>query len=107
MIRVILQKLHIVEGYGVFHYIIGICYSRGSVEWMPGCSPLWFLTALFVALLMYLCIDNFTHRVITRIFLSRAECVSATCFIYLKYLNYYGILIVHLWRLDLLNLEDF
>lgn len=34
-------------------YIIGILYSRGTTEWMPNCSPLWFLTAIFVALLFF------------------------------------------------------
>lgn len=31
-----------------FKYILGILYSRGTLEWMPNCSPLWFLTCLFV-----------------------------------------------------------
>ena len=27
-------------------------YSRGTTEWMPNCSPLWFLTTLFITLLV-------------------------------------------------------
>lgn len=31
-------------------YLFGILiYSRGTMEWMPQCSPLWFLTCLFFA----------------------------------------------------------
>ncbi|MDR6121916.1 acyltransferase [Bacillus sp. SLBN-46] len=28
--------------------LIGIIYSKGTLEWLPNCSPLWFLTCLFV-----------------------------------------------------------
>ena len=35
------------------HYIIGILYSRGSTQWMPMCSPLWFLTGLAIALFIF------------------------------------------------------
>lgn len=31
-----------------FKYILGILYSRGTLEWLPNCSPLWFLTCLFI-----------------------------------------------------------
>lgn len=34
-------------------YVVGIMWSKGSVEWMPNCSPLWYLTALFSALLIF------------------------------------------------------
>ena len=34
-------------------YILGILYSRGTTEWMPNCSPLWFLTAIFVSLMLF------------------------------------------------------
>ena len=33
-------------------YLIGILYSRGTTEWMPNCSPLCFLTTLFITLLV-------------------------------------------------------
>lgn len=35
-------------------YLFGILiYSRGTVEWMPQCSPLWFLTCLFFAEVLF------------------------------------------------------
>lgn len=38
----------------LLRYTIGILYSRGTWYWMPNCSPIWFLTALFCAsILMY------------------------------------------------------
>lgn len=37
----------------ILTYIVGIFYSRGTTEFMPNCSPLWFLTALFIALVLY------------------------------------------------------
>lgn len=40
------------------HYGIGILYARGTREWMPNCSPLWFLTSLFVALVIYELLDH-------------------------------------------------
>lgn len=39
------------------HFVVGILYSRGTREWMPNCSPLWFLTSLFAALFIYELID--------------------------------------------------
>lgn len=46
------------ESRNILHYIGGIIYSYGSAKWMPNCSPLWFLTALFVALLLYWVLDG-------------------------------------------------
>jgi len=47
-------------GYGseylhqLLKYIFGIAiYSRGTTEWLPNCSPIWFLTALFLAEIMF------------------------------------------------------
>lgn len=35
-------------------YLFGIVlYSRGTTEWLPNCSPIWFLTALFFAELFF------------------------------------------------------
>lgn len=34
-------------------YFIGLIYSRGTWYWMPNCSPIWFLTAMFVALFIF------------------------------------------------------
>lgn len=34
----------------LFKYLFGIViYSRGTTEWLPNCSPIWFLTSLFCA----------------------------------------------------------
>ena len=40
-------------GHGFLKYVIGIIYSRGSTEWMPNCSPLWFMTCITCALFIY------------------------------------------------------
>lgn len=37
----------------IAHYCIGILYSRGTTQWMPNCSPLWFLTCLFIAMIIF------------------------------------------------------
>lgn len=34
-------------------YLFGIMYSRGTTQWMPNCSPLWFLTCIFCSLFIY------------------------------------------------------
>lgn len=34
-------------------YVIGIGYSIGTTEWLPLCSPIWFLTSLFVANIVF------------------------------------------------------
>lgn len=34
-------------------YIIGILYSRDKEEWMPNCLPLWYLTCIFCALVLF------------------------------------------------------
>lgn len=35
-----------------------LIYSRGTAEWLPNCSPIWFLTALFVAELLFFLINK-------------------------------------------------
>lgn len=37
------------------HYIFWIIYSKGSVQTMPDCTPLWFLTCIFVANVIFFC----------------------------------------------------
>lgn len=37
------------EPFPILRYIIGIFYSRGTSQWLPNCSPLWYLTAAFMA----------------------------------------------------------
>ena len=44
-------------------YLFGILlYSRGTTEWLPNCSPIWFLTALFFAEVFFL-LDNEAKKV--------------------------------------------
>lgn len=45
------------ESIDVKKYVIGILYSRGTNEWLPNCGPLWFLTSLFCAIVLYKVID--------------------------------------------------
>ena len=35
----------------IINWLLGIAYSRGTTEWMPCCSPLWYLTAAFIAVI--------------------------------------------------------
>lgn len=45
-------------------YLFGIVLSRGNTEWMPHCSPVWFLTCLFCAeVLMWLIMKTERERV--------------------------------------------
>lgn len=34
-------------------YVFGICYSIGTTEYVPHCSPIWFLTSLFCANMLF------------------------------------------------------
>lgn len=46
-------------------YLFGITiYSRGTIEWMPQCSPIWFLTCLFVAEIIYYWVMKFKYSVV-------------------------------------------
>lgn len=47
------------------HYVIGILYSRGTTEWMPNCSPLWYLTAAFISFVIF----NLISRLNSKIFI--------------------------------------
>lgn len=38
----------------VFTKLIGIIYGRGTLNWMPNCSPLWFLMCIFIAEMIYI-----------------------------------------------------
>lgn len=44
-------------------YIIGLIYSRGTWYWMPNCSPIWFLTALFIACLLFKLILKYSNKI--------------------------------------------
>ncbi len=53
----------------LFKYIYGIfIYSRGTVEWLPQCSPIWFLTCLFCAEIIYYFIMRMKYPIIGVIF---------------------------------------
>jgi fucose 4-O-acetylase-like acetyltransferase len=43
----------------IIKFIGGILYSRGTVEFMPNCSPIWFLTCLFCAEVIFIFIMKF------------------------------------------------
>lgn len=45
----------------IAHYVFGILYSRGTLEWMPNCSPLWFLTAIYVALILVWLVNSISR----------------------------------------------
>lgn len=71
-INLILQmlKLFIIDSYTSAQlitagckYIVGIIFSRGTVEWMPNCTPLWFLTALFMALSIFFIIMRLNRKI--------------------------------------------
>lgn len=47
----------------ISHSIIGIVYSSGTGGWMPTCTPLWFLTCLFLALVICSAIHTFFNRI--------------------------------------------
>ena len=55
LVKIFIEK----ENPEIVHYIKGIIYSRGTTEWMPHCSPLWFLTAIFVALFIFSIVNTF------------------------------------------------
>lgn len=45
----------------LIRYLIGLIYSRGTWYWMPQCSPIWFLTAIFVSnIIFYFILENKT-----------------------------------------------
>lgn len=60
-------------------YLIGLAYSRGTWYWMPNCSALWFLTALFCAsIIMYFIVKRERKMQAALIFLC-AVCTFAFC----------------------------
>ncbi|MBQ7216036.1 MAG: acyltransferase family protein [Synergistaceae bacterium] len=57
--------MHSVVGmdYDIPNFVRGIIYSRGTVECMPNCTPLWFLTALSSGLVIYFWITRIHSRI--------------------------------------------
>lgn len=76
----------------ILHYIIGILYSRGSMQWMPMCSPLWFLTCLFCALFIFNVILHVNNRWLQYILIVLSCLVSY----YLYLINCFKLV----WNLD-------
>lgn len=73
-------------------YLIGILYSRGTTEWMPNCSPLWFLTALFITLLVCYWIFKIKNKHITFL-------ISCACALTSYLLDIFGIIKLP-WNID-------
>ena len=58
--------LHFIAGmeYDIPNFVLGIIYSRGTTTCMPHCTPLWFLTALSSALVIYFWITRIHSRIL-------------------------------------------
>lgn len=54
-------------------YIWGIIISRGTTEWMPCCSPLWFLTCMFITMILFWMVNQWdkkwVHHILVATFL--------------------------------------
>ncbi len=64
LIEILLHSLAKMD-YDIPHFVLGILYSRGTVEHMPNCTPLWFLTALSSALVIYFWITRIPSRILS------------------------------------------
>ena len=62
-------------------YIIGIFYGRGHVAYLPNCSPLWFLPALFISLTIFYSIQRLPSR-------NQRQAAVAACFLIGSALSY-------------------
>jgi len=75
-------KNHIIDISSYAKPLIGIVYSRGSAEWMPNCSPLWFLTCLFLTQIIFFIIcKNSTNL---KIFICCVLCTVVGFLIYVS-----------------------
>jgi len=63
IIQMLFQFLSISKGSSLKKYIFGIIYSRGMVVWMPNCSPLWFLTCIFVATNIFYIVNKLKSKI--------------------------------------------
>ncbi len=73
-------------------YLWGIITLKGGVEWMPNCSPLWYMTAIFGAMLLWLAINAISDRTVRNCIL--ALCPIISYFLYIKGID------IFLWNLD-------
>lgn len=73
-------------------YILGILYSRGTTEWMPNCSPLWYLTSLFCSTIIFGLIQEINRRSIKTILVVASGFLSA----FLSYAEFFKLP----WNID-------
>lgn len=73
----------------IFKHLIGIIYSRGTTEWLPNCSPLWFLTCIFCTEIIFYLINKKNNKWIYLLF----------CMV-LGYLIYLNLTIKLFWNID-------
>ena len=59
-------------------YVVGILYSRGSTQFMPNCSPLWFLTSVFCLLVMFRYIEKVNNKALKQTIIFLLACISIT-----------------------------
>lgn len=77
--------------HSLLKYIFGILYSKGSLLYMPLCTPLWFLTCFFSVTVLVWIADRFNTRLRIVILVMYALCGSA--------LSYYEIGKL-IWNID-------
>lgn len=53
-------------------YLWGIATAKGGAEWIPNCSTLWYLTAIFLAMFIYLTINTISNA-------SARNCMLGLC----------------------------
>lgn len=74
LVQISWQAIGLQKGSGVLKYLFGIVWSLGNFGYMPNCTPLWFLTCLFLSMNFFNLINTkFAHAVKCIIFL--------TCFV--------------------------
>lgn len=73
-------------------FLIGILYSRGTREWMPNCSPLWFLPALFITLIICYCTFKIENQYVKFL-------ISCACALTSYLLDVFGIIKLP-WNID-------
>ncbi|MFW2488462.1 acyltransferase family protein [Clostridium chromiireducens] len=66
-------------------YLIGIVYSIGTTDWLPNCSPIWFLTCYFCAEFIFFIINK-KHKSVLGMYFLLAGCGIIGWFIE-KYIN--------------------
>jgi len=70
-----------IDGYPLGTKIIGLLYSRGTIIWMPNCSPIWFLTCMFVALCIMYVVTRLNSDLLKHICVAVCAIVSYVLYI--------------------------